>query len=245
MGFFAELINETLPEWDKLTDEKLRAHIPPVSVITPEEKRAWYAKHLDDDIKPEMDLLMASGVTLRYQEVELRPELVKAFVFSKNLHNSRNLKYGAYPYWVHYWRCLMVAVECDVTDTHVLEAILLHDTLEDCAITYSKLKENFGRKVADIVYDVTNELGKNRKERAERTYPKIAQNPDAITVKLCDRIANMEFSRQYKSPIFEKYNDEMPGFQAALYKLPKDLPLNELPPSPIRNLWARLINLTL
>ncbi len=41
---------------------------------------------------------------------------------------------------------------------------------------------------------MTDELGRNRKERKEKTLPKIAALYDAIVVKLADRIANMRNS---------------------------------------------------
>jgi len=68
----------------------------------------------------------------------------------------------------------------------------LHDVIEDGALSYNKIKNYFGEEVADMVYDVTDELGKNRKEKKVKTLPKTGANPDAIIVKLADRIANIE-----------------------------------------------------
>jgi (p)ppGpp synthase/HD superfamily hydrolase len=104
-------------------------------------------------------------------------------------------------------------------DQDVLAAAWCHDLLEDTALNYNDLKGVIGERASDIVYDVTNELGKNRKERAEKTYPKIAKNPLAIRVKLADRIANMEFSKQSGSGMFEKYCKESDSFHDALMKL--------------------------
>ena len=77
--------------------------------------------------------------------------------------------------------------------TRFCAAAYCHDLLEDTGITYNDLKIVAGKEVADIVYDVTDELGKNRDERHKKTYPKIAKNPSAVFLKLCDRIANIEF----------------------------------------------------
>lgn len=73
-------------------------------------------------------------------------------------------------------------------------AALLHDTLEDTPTNYNDLKVQFGYTVAELVYAVTDELGRNRAERHAKTYPKIAGVPDATTLKLADRIANVEHS---------------------------------------------------
>ena len=45
-----------------------------------------------------------------------------------------------------------------------------HDLIEDCRTSYNDVKEHLGQEVADIVYAVTNEKGKNRKERANEKY---------------------------------------------------------------------------
>lgn len=101
-------------------------------------------------------------------------------------------------------------------DSDVVIAALLHDVLEDCAVSYNDIKEIFGENVANIVFDVTDELGKNRKERHERTYPKTRKNPDAVIVKLADRIANV-LTSQSGHPMFQKYSKEYPEFKKALY----------------------------
>lgn len=50
--------------------------------------------------------------------------------------------------------------------------------------------------VADIVYAVTNEKGKNRSERAnEKYYQGIRENKLAVIVKICDRLANALYSK--------------------------------------------------
>ena len=68
----------------------------------------------------------------------------------------------------------------------------LHDVIEDGAVSFSKIRDYFGKPVAEMVFCVTDELGRNRQERKEKTYPKIRSNPDAIVIKLADRIANIE-----------------------------------------------------
>jgi (p)ppGpp synthase/HD superfamily hydrolase len=77
----------------------------------------------------------------------------------------------------------------------------------------------FGRRVADLVHRVTNEEGKNRRERHEKTYPKIQASDDAITLKLADRIANIEASYELNDEgKMEMYAKEYKGFRDKLYK---------------------------
>jgi len=88
----------------------------------------------------------------------------------------------------------------------------LHDSIEDDGISYNDIKKHFGVDVAEMVYCVTDELGRNRKEKKEKTLPKTASNPDAIVLKLADRIANIEHGGKV-----DMYAKEYGEFKGALY----------------------------
>jgi (p)ppGpp synthase/HD superfamily hydrolase len=88
-----------------------------------------------------------------------------------------------------------------------------HDLIEDCRVSYNDVKQHLGQEAADIVYAVTNDKGKNRKERAgDKYYEGIRNTPGAVFVKLCDRIANVQYSKMTKSRMFEMYKNENPEF---------------------------------
>lgn len=125
--------------------------------------------------------------------------------------------YGDSPYIDHIHDVYKVIDSYKIFDVDIIVAALCHDILEDTTTTYNDLKEVIGAPAADIVYDVTNELGKNRKERALKTYPKIASNPKAIIVKIADRIANTRYSKESGSTMFDKYCREFPDFKSHLY----------------------------
>jgi (p)ppGpp synthase/HD superfamily hydrolase len=92
-----------------------------------------------------------------------------------------------------------------------------HDLIEDCRVSYNDVKQHLGQEAADIVYAVTNDKGKNRKERAgERYYLGIRNTPGAVFVKLCDRIANVQYSKMTKSRMFEMYKKENIDFMVSL-----------------------------
>jgi (p)ppGpp synthase/HD superfamily hydrolase len=92
-----------------------------------------------------------------------------------------------------------------------------HDLIEDCRVSYNDVKTHLGQEAADIVYAVTNEKGKNRAERAnEKYYQGIRETPGAVFVKLCDRIANVQYSKMTKSRMFEMYSEENPKFEKML-----------------------------
>lgn len=94
----------------------------------------------------------------------------------------------------------------------IVASCWLHDVIEDCRVNYNDLKAEFDANVADIVYNVTNELGKNRAERAEKTYPKIASDKRSLFVKCCDRLANMQHSAEngtMRSAYIKEHEDFM------------------------------------
>lgn len=96
-------------------------------------------------------------------------------------------------------------------------AAQLHDVLEDCSCSFNDLKKSFGEKIAEIVFCVTDEIGRNRDERKEKTYPKIRSNTDAIIIKLADRIANIESSIERGNKMLDKYRKEHKKFKEHLY----------------------------
>jgi (p)ppGpp synthase/HD superfamily hydrolase len=88
----------------------------------------------------------------------------------------------------------------------------LHDSIEDDGISYKDVLKYFGFDVAEMVYCVTDEMGRNRKEKKEKTLPKTASNQDAIILKLADRIANVEHGGK-----IDMYAKEYQEFKGALF----------------------------
>lgn len=88
-----------------------------------------------------------------------------------------------------------------------------HDLIEDTRVSYNDVREKLGFNAAEIIYAVSNEKGKNRKERAnDKYYDGIRNTPGAVFVKLCDRIANVQYSKMTKSRMFEMYKKENNNF---------------------------------
>jgi (p)ppGpp synthase/HD superfamily hydrolase len=124
---------------------------------------------------------------------------------------------GGLPYTHHLAAVEGVLRRFGRTDLHLLKAAWLHDVVEDFKYTQTKLKdveEMFGDKVAALVSAVTNEEGANRKIRHALTYPKTrAGGVEAITLKLADRIANVEAGGNLVGMYKKEYDD----FRRALY----------------------------
>jgi len=131
--------------------------------------------------------------------------------------------YGERPYSYHLQQVAEIAEEyahlldSDEDRQTAIAAAWCHDVLEDCNITYNDFAEALNTKVADVVYRVTNEVGKNRKERAFRTYPKIWECELATYVKLCDRLANIRSSAADSNRLLKAYSKEHTVFKYALH----------------------------
>lgn len=98
-------------------------------------------------------------------------------------------------------------------DDHFELACYGHDLIEDTRTSYNDVKLVLGEFVANIIYAVSNEKGKTRKERANsKYYEGIRDTPGAVFVKLCDRIANVQYSKMTKSRMFEMYKKENMDF---------------------------------
>ncbi len=144
-------------------------------------------------------------------------------IFAIEAHNSTNHLYDGKPYSIHLSMVHSIAINYindiipDFLQDEVLSACWLHDTIEDCRLTYNDLKKEFGENIAEIVYAVSNEKGKLRKERANDIYySKIRNTPGATFVKMCDRLANIKYSKVTNSRRLDVYRNEHKEFISIL-----------------------------
>jgi len=139
----------------------------------------------------------------------------KAKEFALTAHKGQ--MYGTKDYSFHLEAVVAVAKNFNLNE-NIVAACWLHDTMEDCKISFQDVKNVCGETVAELVYCVTDELGRNRKERKEKTYPKILGNKDALCVKLCDRIANLQQSITDKNiGLLSMYLKEHKEFREKLF----------------------------
>lgn len=152
-------------------------------------------------------------------------ELITAEQFAINAHKNTNHFYDTYlPYEFH---LRMVVKVCNdfknLLPSHehkpIEAACWLHDTIEDCRVNYGEIKEKFGQGIAEIVRACTNYTrGRNRLERMpDECYNDLRDINGAIFVKLCDRIANVQYSKMTGSSMFRKYKSEHANFKEKLY----------------------------
>jgi myo-inositol-1(or 4)-monophosphatase len=77
-------------------------------------------------------------------------------------------------------------VEIFTDDEDILCAAILHDTVEDCDVTYETLVKKFSVRVADLVMEVTHDGTKDKGYYFPRLHSK-----EGILIKLADHISNI------------------------------------------------------
>jgi guanosine-3',5'-bis(diphosphate) 3'-pyrophosphohydrolase len=119
--------------------------------------------------------------------------LAKAAHFAADKHRDQRRKdVKATPYINHPLSLAHILTgEGDVTDPVVICAALLHDTIEDTQTSHGELVSVFGKDIADVVLEVTDDktLGKQARKDAQIAHaPHLSKR--AKLVKLADKISN-------------------------------------------------------
>ena len=120
--------------------------------------------------------------------------LLKALAFAAHKHRDQRRKdVESSPYINH--PITLANILCNeghVTDTNVICAALLHDTVEDTDTTPEELEREFGGVIRGIVMDITDDKTLEKAERKQRQIERAAHISDqAKLVKLADKISNL------------------------------------------------------
>lgn len=97
------------------------------------------------------------------------------------------------PYIEHPIGVANTLAECGVTEVEVLEAALLHDTIEDTDCTFEELERHFSAKTVGYVREVTDDksLSKAERKRLQVEHAKTA-SLGARLIKMSDKLYNLE-----------------------------------------------------
>jgi (p)ppGpp synthase/HD superfamily hydrolase len=147
-------------------------------------------------------------------EEDGKKSLLRAKIISRSRHEGQ--EWGNKPYTAHLAAVENVLRRFGFEDYDLRAAAYLHDILEDTDTTVEDLKEHFSERILKMVEAVTDEPGKNRKERHQKTLVKIAGFADATILKMADRIANVEESWATHDRRLFMYQKEYRGFRKAL-----------------------------
>ncbi len=119
-----------------------------------------------------------------------RTALRQALAFARARHGDQRRRGSDTPYWVHLVRVAMELARWGEEDPVLLQAALLHDTVEDTATSVGEIRVGFGPGVADLVDWLTApDGGEELRAYYERL---LAQAPfPAQVLKLADRVDNL------------------------------------------------------
>jgi (p)ppGpp synthase/HD superfamily hydrolase len=138
------------------------------------------------------------------------------------LHNGQ--MYGGEPYHWHLrdvvWTLWRVGWRSD--DRAAVG--WLHDSIEDVQGAEACIHEVAPLDIVEAVLAVTNVVDKRGKKDAEATWAQVATNPLAVSVKLADRIANMNACIRTGDRRADRYRAEAPGMRAALAPMCREEP---------------------
>jgi guanosine-3',5'-bis(diphosphate) 3'-pyrophosphohydrolase len=121
-------------------------------------------------------------------------QVIAATNFAAHKHRDQRRKDAeASPYINHPITLANVLVnEVAIEDTTVIVAALLHDTIEDTDTTAMELIHVFGKDVADVVLEVTDDKALPKAERKRLQVEHAATiSTRAKLVKLADKICNL------------------------------------------------------
>ena len=120
--------------------------------------------------------------------------LLEAVVFAAHKHRDQRRKDAVASPYINHPIALahLLATAGGVDDIVVLQAAILHDTIEDTQTTHAELAQHFGAQVADIVAEVSDDksLGKQERKQAQvESAPH--KSAAAALVKLADKTCNL------------------------------------------------------
>ncbi len=134
----------------------------------------------------------------------------KAYHYADMLHHGQYRQSGE-PYIIHPLNVAYILAEMHA-DRDTVCAGLLHDTLEDTAITKEDIAEQLNKNVANLVDGVTKLAKMNFSSKEEQNLANtrkiitgITSDVRIIIIKLADRLHNMR-TLEYKTPFKQKEN---------------------------------------
>lgn len=128
----------------------------------------------------------------------LDERLYQAYAYAAAAHEGQLRKGTRLPYFTHIITTMNYALEL-TDDIEVLQAAILHDTLEDTQVTFEDIRRMFGSRVAALVEDETEDKRPDRPAsetweiRKRETIERLKERPlDVKVITLADKTANLE-----------------------------------------------------
>ncbi|TCS76194.1 HD domain-containing protein [Muricomes intestini] len=123
----------------------------------------------------------------------------EALEFASKAHEGQFRKGTKRPYIVHPVEVADI-VAAMTKDEEVISAAVLHDTIEDCQdVTEEILERTFGKHVASLVVQESEDKSKTWEERKGATIRRLKSAPKEVQmIALADKLSNMrDIDREY------------------------------------------------
>lgn len=120
--------------------------------------------------------------------------VTRAAEFAARRHGGQTRKGAARePYVTHLAEvAALLAATAEAPDAHLVAAGWLHDTVEDTETNAGEIEHLFGRHVAGLVAEVTDDKSLPKAERKRRQVDGAPhKSPGARTIKIADKISNL------------------------------------------------------
>ncbi|MFX1452505.1 MAG: HD domain-containing protein [Promethearchaeota archaeon] len=133
----------------------------------------------------------------------------KAIKFATKKHEGQKRKFGGALYITHPSNVAeMVATYTN--DVDMIMAAYLHDTIEDTNTLYNEILREFGKRVADLVNELTSDkIAYKKSNKADYLSKKMNKmSEEALLIKLCDRLDNVSCYPYEPDEFVKRYNEE-------------------------------------
>jgi GTP pyrophosphokinase len=141
-----------------------------------------------------IDDILKNAKNLRREDLKL---IRKAYEFAKKAHRGQKRKTGEY-FLIHPLYTAYYVADLGLGRDSICAA-LLHDVIEDCNISKSKIRKEFNSTIAKLVKGVTNlrhtedkKITKSSVENLRKFFIVAAEDIRAVIIKLADRLHNAQ-----------------------------------------------------
>ena len=134
----------------------------------------------------------------------------KAIIFASQKHKNQFRKGTPIPYIVHPIEVMQILRENNADEITIV-AGLLHDTIEDAKVTYDEICNEFGKEVADIVKDESEDKSKAYRIRKQEHMEKLNKCSTKSKMVTCaDKLSNIKSTyldlKYYGEKTWDKFN---------------------------------------
>jgi len=126
-------------------------------------------------------------------EYTVKAKIFDTLCFASEIHiEQRKKDYEKMPYINHIISVVSLLVKCGEDDADLLQAAILHDSVEDSKTTLETVAERYGLKVASIVEELSDDMTLDYTIRKEHQLNNsLVISKEAKLIRLADKTCNI------------------------------------------------------